>query len=180
MPKTHNSKRNRRILIAAVAIFLVAMSILAYIGSLHQTAQPIQIKDANTYFAFSDIGGQYEVDNRSWVMGDPIPSLVFLTTFDFTFTPIEGEVSNVRIFMQGDADPTNTWWTNTIRNGTSTDAGHGSGIMLPYAIPVMRVSSGPHVGTYPFNVTILSNQADGNITFYLTSNELFFEGYTGT
>jgi hypothetical protein len=166
------SRKNRRILVVAVAVFLVLISVLAYMSTLHyfgngnndNTATP----DANKYFAISNLGGIYEVHTTSNMTPG---SMVLLKQLAFSFTPVGGDAPDVRITLQGIADPAKTDWEGqTFVNGTSVNTGD---ILLRNSIPLYK---DPDTGTYPLDVTFHwkfhSKDVAGNVELNFTAAEL--------
>jgi hypothetical protein len=157
------SKRNRRRIISAVAIFIVLISVLAIIGSLNQKP-PVHnsdgLKDSSTYFTISDLAGLYE---RRGNISDQSPPMVLIKQFAFNFTPVGGDANDVRIFVPGFADPLKTDWEGIlIPNGTSI---HTGDIQPAYAIPSYRESD----GTYTLTIRIAAKEADGNLMLNFTT-----------
>jgi hypothetical protein len=172
--KAKKSKRNRRILIyaaSAVAIF-VLIAALAYVSSQHQQTQ--QKQDSSTYFTISDLAGLCRATASNATDQNPGAS-VLITQFDFTFTPVGGDATNVRIFVP-QVDPTTTSFEGkTILNGTSTDASANSGqgaIMPSYPLASYRQSD----GTYTLKIRIAAEEADGSVTLNFTADENLFLG----
>lgn len=159
------SKRNKRILVSAVAIFLVLISILAYISSTHQAQPPVKQKvDSSTYFAISDLAGLFETRNQNQTTPG---ASALINQLGFSFTPIGGNATDVIIFMAGNSDPLNTDWEGiTITNGTATPTGE---LTLPHSIPCARNSD----GTYPLKVRIQCQEANGWVTLNFTADDLF-------
>lgn len=147
------SRRNRRILISAIAIFLVLISVLAYIGSLHQQAIPK--KDSSKYFVFSDFGaiGRPRGNNS-----------IFINQFWFNFTPVGGDAHYVVIFTEGNTDPTQHAF-DEIPNGTSTYSGE---INSNYGIVSSKTEGG-----YAVKIRIRCTEADGWTTVVIPENLIY-------
>jgi hypothetical protein len=167
------SRRNRRILIAAVAIFLVLISILAYISSLHQPAKsngnPVAVRPSSTYFRISDVAGTYRSTSTN-VTNDNPPTGVRINLFSFTFTPVKGDATNVRIFVAGMDDPQqHSYEGTTIPNGTATNVGD---ITPPYSLLAQRQSD----GNYTLSVRITAKEADGNVVLRFQLGKTLYPG----
>lgn len=168
--KNARTRRNRRILIAAVAIFLVLISILAYIGSLHQTGSPTHVQpvaDSSVYFAISDLAGTYQVSTGQTVNDSNPPSVVHISMFAFNFTPVGGDATNVRIFFPTGMQSPYTWEGKVIPRGTST---YTEEIQPPYAMTSARQKD----GTYALKLRIVAEEADGYVTLNFTAGENLF------
>jgi hypothetical protein len=165
--KAGRSKRNKRVLVSAVVIFLVAISILAYIGALNQTVKPtptVQLAESSKYFAISDLAGTCTASGSN----KSAPVSVLVNFFAFNFTPVGGDANDVRIFTEGMSDPLEHDWEGLlIRNGTSTYSGD---FQLKFQIPCYRQSD----GTYTLTVTILAREAEGDVTLNFTLGENLF------
>jgi hypothetical protein len=161
--KAKNAKRNRRILIAAFAIFLVLAAFLAYVSYENQPhKQPAPLQPSSTYFAISGQGAEY----------NPIGSAnasnarsVLITTVGFYFTPIGGPADNLRMFLPGFTDPTTTSWNNTIPQNATVFSGE---IMPPDPIPIIKQSD----GNFTLTITMLCNEANGTVVIQFTPDEL--------
>lgn len=167
--RSDQPRRNRRILISAVAIFLVIISVLTYSSILHQpagTQTPPQGKRASSeYFVISDVAGTYKrYGNQNSTDPNPGPS-VRITTLGFQFTPIGGPATDVAIFMAGMEDPTNHYWAGiTIPNGTSIYSGD---IQPTYSLLSQRQDD----GTYRLTIRINCLEADGNVVLIFTAGK---------
>jgi len=170
--RRNRSKRNKWLLISAIAIFLVLISALAAYSYINQTDKPIVVYAANTYFAISDLAGTYQTTGTTYNGTGTPPLQVLLTSLDFTFTPVGGDATDTRIFMQGMTEPETTWWANTIKNGTSIDAASGSNstdIELGSGVPVYRQAD----GTYTFPILMQADNVNGQIDVNGTINLIF-------
>lgn len=168
--RSDGPRRNRRLLISAVAIFLVIISVLAYVSSLHQpanTAPPPGKRASSSYFVISDVAGTYLSHGKNSTDPNPGPS-VRISTFGFQFTPIGGPATDVAIFAPGMTDTTQHWWAGiTIPNGTSTYSGD---IQPPNSLLSQRQDD----GTYTLTIRINSLEADGNIVLTFTAGKNLF------
>jgi hypothetical protein len=165
--RSDKSKRNRRILISAIAIFIILTSVLAYISSLRpQPVKPVQpIEDSSVYFMISDLAGTYTTNWSNATDQNPGP-MILIKLFGFTFTPVNGSATDVRMFMGGMEDPTqHNWEGTTIPNGTATPTGD---IQPQFALPSYRQSD----GTYTIVIRIVAREADGNVTLRFTTEDL--------
>lgn len=159
--KRNRSRRNRWILISAVAILVVLISVLAYISS--QYRQPLQ--DSSKYFAISGLAGLYRLQGSNNLTK-------LITQFDFSFTPVGGDATDVRIIIDQVDTTLTSWEGTTIRNGTSTlaSANTGQGDILPaHALPSTRQSD----GTYTLTIRILADEAEGNVILHFSPDSLF-------
>lgn len=167
--KAGRSKRNKRILVSAVVIFLVAISILAYIGALNQLVKPSptpQLAESSKYFGISDLAGTSTSSFN--VSAQPPPKSVLVNDFAFNFTPVGGDAHDVVIFAEGLTDALQHDWEGLlIRNGTSTYSGE---FQPKFAIPCSRQSD----GTYTLKVRIQAREADGDVTLNFTLGENLF------
>jgi|GEM_PF-2485280 hypothetical protein len=150
--RRNRPKRNRWLLISAIAVFLVLISALAAYSYLNQINKKTVVYDPNTYFDISDLAGTYQTVGTKYNSSDPGPS-VFLTDFAFNFTPVLGDVYGTTIFCQGMNSATNTWWVNKISNGTST---FSTEIQLNSPVLISQQN-----GLYPFPIRMLANNANG-------------------
>jgi hypothetical protein len=166
--RNKKSRRNRWILASVVVIFIVLVSVLAYIRSPHENSRP-PLKDSSTYFAISDLWGLYRAGASNATSQNP-GAAILIYQFEFTFTPVGGNATNVRIFGSGFLDPlNNNWEGTTIANGTSTD----SGTMTPqWPLRSIRQSD----GTYTLTIRIAAEEADGNIILHFTPEDNLFPG----
>lgn len=149
------SKRNRWMLVSAVAIFLVLISVLAYIGSLHQPRPvPIPQKDSSKYFTFSELGAYGHPSGTNNIT-------IVIKQLWFNFTPVEGDAHYVVIFTEGNSDPTQNTF-DEISNGTSTYSGD---IGSYFGIPASKTAGG-----YAVKVRIRCTEADGWTTLIIPEN----------
>lgn len=170
--KRHGTPRkNRRILVSAVAVFLVLISVLAYVSSLHQPStnnNTVTKAPSSTYFAISNLGGIYEV--RSFAEAVTPGPTIKLKEFIFNFTPVGGDAHDVIIFTQGgNFDPTaggTDWEGKTFKNGTSIYTGE---VQLPDAVGVPYDKA---TGTWIWKVRIESREADGWVQLNFTEDVL--------
>jgi hypothetical protein len=166
--KNGDPRRKQRILISAVAIFLVIISVLAYASSLHQTANPPPQpgkRASSEYFLISSVAGTYKsYFGKNSSDPNPGPS-VRITTFGFQFTPIGGPATDVALFVPGMTDTTKYWWAGiTIPNGTKTYSGD---IQPPNSLLALRQDD----GTYQLTIRINSLQADGDVVLTFTAGK---------
>ena len=170
--KAGRSRRNKRILVSVVVIFLVAISILAYIGALNQIVKPNptpQLAESSKYFAISDLAGT-STTNFNISGTQPPPKSVLVNDFAFNFTPVGGDAHDVIIFAEGLTDALQHDWEGLlIHNGTSTYSGE---FQPKFAIPCSRQSD----GTYTLKVRIQAREADGDVTLNFTLGESLFTG----
>jgi hypothetical protein len=160
--RDYRSKRNRRILISAVAIFLVLISVLAYAASLRpQVNQNQQTEASSKYFAISDLAGTYTTSGGTPHNSTNPGPMVLINYFGFNFTPVGGDANDVRIFVEGFDNP-HSWEGERIPNGTSTYSGD---IRPSFALPSQRQSD----GTYTLKIRIAAREADGNVILNFTA-----------
>ena len=151
----YRAKRNRRILVSAVAIFIVVISVLAYVNSLHR--QPVAQKDSSKYFTFSEFGAEGSQ------MG-PTNLTIRILNLWFNFTPVGGDAHFVVIFTEGMTDSTQHTWDD-IPNGTSTYSGE---IMSGKGMVVVKADGG-----YAVKVRIRCTEADGWTTIIIPDDLVF-------
>jgi len=169
--RSDEARKKRRILVSAVAIFLVTITVLAYASSLHQpanTAPPSAKHASSSYFIISDVAGTYSYHGtKNSTDPNPGPS-VRITTFGFQFTPIGGPATDVAIMLEGMDDPTNHYWAGiTIPNGTSTYSGD---IQPQYGLTTLRQDD----GTYQLRVRMNSLQAEGYVVLTFIAGQNLF------
>jgi hypothetical protein len=159
------SKRNRRIMVSAAAIFLLLISIVAYISWLHRApASKVPLQESSDYFSISNLGAIcYTVGSNPAYNSTYYGPMVLIYDVAFNFTPVNGPAGDVRIFMSGNFNTEQADWEGTvIPQGTSTYSGE----LMPSAyIPSYRQSD----GNYTMQVRIAADQADGEITLNFTA-----------
>ena len=149
------TKRNKRILISAVAIFVVLIAVLAYVNILYR--QPVAQKESSKYFTFSEFGAQAEQ------MG-PTNASIRIRIMWFNFTPVGGDAHFVVIFTEGMTDATQYTW-DEISNGTSTYSGE---IQSGPGIVVHKAGDG-----YAVKVRVRCTEADGWTTIIMPNDSVF-------
>jgi len=111
---------------------------------------------SSTYFAITNLTGTYLTAENAYNGSGSPPAWVLLNGLTFNWTPVGGDASNTRIFIAGMTDPGQTWWINTIKNGTTTSTG-----MINLQSPVLIQKQAD--GTYQFPITMMADQANGTI-----------------
>lgn len=165
--KAKNSKRNRRILIAAFAMFLVLAAFLAYISYENQPhKQSVPLQPSSTYFAISGQAAEYDSIGSANASN---ARSVLVTTVGFYCTPIGGPADDLRMFFPGFTDPTSTSWNNTIPQNATVFSGE---VMPPDPIPIYKQSD----GNFTLTITMLCNEANGTVVLQFTPNDLFEVG----
>jgi len=139
-------RKSRRTLLAAsivITVFAVALLFLA-ISQIKPTPPK---KNSSDYFAISGPAaiGRYISENNDSVL---------ITRFGFYFTPIGGNATEVTLFIEGNALPTDYFWQE-IPNGTRTFSGE---ILLPF-----EILSEKEADWYPVEIRIFSHEADGHL-----------------
>jgi len=176
--RTDKSRRNRRILISAIAIFLVLISILAYVSSLHQPVEqnggPTAKQASSKYFVISDLAGTYVPPSSNPNATEDNPgSAVRINFFSFNFTPVRGDANDVRIFVEGMDDPTQHRWEGTrILNGTSTYSGE---IQPTFSLLSQRQGN----GNYTLTIRIAAKEADGDVVLSFAAGKNLFSAGAG-
>jgi hypothetical protein len=163
--KAHKkSRRNRRIMVLAAAIFLLLTSLIAYISWLHRPpASKAPLQASSDYFSISDLGALCYTVGTTPFNETYFGGRVLIYDVAFNFTPVMGPAGDVRIFMSGDFDTAKADWEGTvIPNGTSTYSGD---LMPSSPIPSDRQTD----GQYTMQVRIAADQADGYITLNFTA-----------
>lgn len=118
--------------------------------------------DSSTYFAISDLVGTYLTNGTAYNGSGSPPVSVLINSLAFNWTPVGGDASNVRVFMQGLTYPEQTWWPNLTKNGTSTYTGT---INLGSPVLIQRQAD----ETYNFPITMKADQANGTITLHFNA-----------
>jgi hypothetical protein len=157
------------VLISIAVIVLIALSLDSYYYySNYKPLPPPPLKESSGYFAISALGGLYSTQHAIGINITKTGAMLLVAQFDFTFTPIGGPASNLRILIN-QVDPINTDWEGiTIPNGTATDAAAhtNEGTITPNAaLPVYRQTD----GTFPLTIKMICDQATGNVILNFTA-----------
>jgi len=147
--KAKRKRRNIKMFIAAAAIFVVLVSILAYVSSQHAASR----EDSSQYFILSDPGAMGTSKNNG--------NMLIIKQFWFNITAVGGDAHEVTIFTDGMTDPT-AYTFDEIKNGTSVYSGE---ISSSNGIPAYRTQGG-----YPVKVRIFCTEANGWITLVIPEN----------
>lgn len=170
-PSKARPKRKRWVAVSLAGIALiVALSVDSYY--YYSNRKPPQLKDSSQYFAISNLAGLYRATQSN--ASDQNPGrMILITQFDFNFTPIGGDATDVRIFIN-QVDPATTSWEGiTIPNGTSTLASAHTdlGVIMPLnSLPSYRQGD----GTYTLKIRIVCEEADGYVTLRFTPGDNIF------
>lgn len=158
------SKKNKWLLISAIVIFLVLISALAAYSYINQIDKKPVIHDSSTYFAISDLAGTFQTTGTIYNGTGTPPTSVLINELAFNWTPVGGDANDVRIFMSGDTNPTQTWWANLTKVGTSVYSGE---IPLGSPVRIQRQAD----DTYDFPIRIAADEANGTVILHFNANQ---------
>jgi hypothetical protein len=143
-------KSRKALLIIPVAVMGLAIFLLV-LGA-NQGTQP-EKKNSSEYFAISDVAAMGRGTNES----------VLITKLGFDFTPIGGDATEVTLFLEGNTDPEEFFWSR-INNGTSQFSGE---INPPFPIMCERLPAG-----WVVQVRIFSHEADGYVNVTIPDHDM--------
>lgn len=149
-------KTIRYVEIAAVVLLIVAVASVAVISyNPSNPAEKPKLK-AENYFAFSELGADYESVNGT-------DKIIKVKTLYLTVTPIGGNATSFHIDPGGNTDPLNYYYPE-IMNGTSEQ------MEVQIQNAVMSSKTGT---TFPMKIFVYSAEAEGYVTLQIPETNVF-------
>jgi hypothetical protein len=147
--KKSTLKKRRVIRYVEIAVVVLLVAALVAVAIVMYNTRP----NASDYFAFSDVGAEYES-----LIGNTIQTIK-IQRLNFTVTPVGGNATNFHIdpYPGDNTDPIDYYYSE-IKNGTKQT------IEVTLNNPVQSIKNGT---TYPFTIFVYCDEAKGNVTLQI-------------
>lgn len=146
----------RYIEIVAIVLMITAIASVAILVYNPNTSPEKPKLKAVDYFAFSDLGAQYQIVANT-------DRIIKISVVYLTVTPIEGNATSFHIDPGGYTDPIQYYYPE-IKNGTS------QAIEVQLSQQVSSTKSGT---TYPMKIFVYCAEAEGYVTLQIPETSVF-------
>lgn len=154
---TLRKKRTVRYVEIAVVVLLVAALVTVAIFFYNPNTPPEKPKlKASDYFAFSDLGAEYESSVANTTQ------IIKIKNLYLAVTPTGGNATSFHIDPGGNTDPLNYYYPE-IKNGTKET------IDVILDSDVQSIKNGT---SYPFTIKVYSNEAEGYVTLQIPEDSV--------